>query len=72
MLDRLFGQNRGGPSVAVRGQEFGQRREQLVGSLLGEPVADAGNDKGLYVVRPWFFLLLPVVTIQSDAWFDKR
>src|SRR5215211_2992313 len=37
--------------VSVRGQERGQRRQQLVGRLLGEPVAGVGNDDALHVGR---------------------
>src|SRR5262249_19589959 len=40
---------RGGP-VPVGGQERGQRGQQLLGSLLGNPVAAAGDDQGLHVV----------------------
>src|SRR4051794_37159604 len=41
----------GGRHVVVRGQELGQRRQQLVGRLLGNEVAGAGNDHALHVVR---------------------
>ncbi len=40
-----------GRPVPVRGQERGQRRQHLLGSLLGEPVAAVGDDHGLHVVR---------------------
>src|SRR3954447_22374260 len=43
--------SRTSPSVAVWGQERGQRRQHLVGSLLGDPVAAAGNDHALHVAR---------------------
>src|SRR3954463_12201057 len=43
--------SRTSPSVAVWGQERGQRRQHLVGSLLGDPVPAVGNDQGLHVVR---------------------
>ena len=42
---------RRGRPVPVRGQERRQRGEQLVGSLLGDPVGAAGDDQGLHVVR---------------------
>ena len=35
--------------VAVRGQERGRRRQQLLGSLLGDPVAAVGKDHALHV-----------------------
>src|SRR5215212_6943879 len=38
-------------TVAVRGQELRQRRQHLLGGLLGDPVAGAGDDHGLHVVR---------------------
>src|ERR671916_645236 len=38
-------------ALAVRGQELGQRRHHLLGSLLGDPVAGVGDDHGLHVVR---------------------
>src|SRR5690242_16087010 len=41
---------RRGRRVAVWGQEGAQRREKLLGGLFGEPVAAAGNGKGLYVI----------------------
>jgi hypothetical protein len=34
-----------GLSVAVRGQELRQRRHHLLGSLLGNPVAGASDDR---------------------------
>jgi hypothetical protein len=37
--------------VAVRGRERGQRCQQLVGSLLGDPVAAAAEDHRLHIVR---------------------
>src|SRR4051794_26020910 len=40
-----------GRAVAVGGQERGQRRQHLLGSLLGDPVAGAGDDHALHVVR---------------------
>jgi hypothetical protein len=42
---------RRGWSVAVRGQERGQRRQHRLGSLLGDEVAGAGNDQALHIVR---------------------
>src|SRR5215510_10241773 len=39
-----------GFSTAVGGKELSQRRGDLVGCLLGEPVADAGDDEPLDVV----------------------
>ena len=41
---------RSGRPVPVGGQERGQGGQQLIGSLLGNPVAAAGNDQGLHVV----------------------
>jgi DDE domain len=38
-------------SIAVWGQERGQRRQHLLGSLLGDPVAAAGDHQTLHVVR---------------------
>ena len=45
------GVGRCGRSVPVGGEEFGQCRDRLVRSLLGKPVADAGNDQDLHVAR---------------------
>src|SRR5262249_2756487 len=39
-----------GFSLAVGGEELCQGRGDLVGCLLGEPVADAGNDERPHVV----------------------
>jgi hypothetical protein len=41
---------RGHSSGSVRSQERPQRRQRLLGGLLGEPVAGAGNDRALHVV----------------------
>src|SRR5829696_2139337 len=42
---------RGLAVVPVRGQELRQRRQHLLGGLLGDPVAGVGDDHALHVVR---------------------
>jgi len=42
---------RRGLSVTVRGEERRQRRQLLLGNLLGDPVGGAGEDHALPVVR---------------------
>src|SRR5262249_37014579 len=39
-----------GRPVPVRSQERGQRGQQILGSLLSDPVAAAGDDQGLHIV----------------------
>jgi hypothetical protein len=39
------------PARPGTGQELGQRRQHLLGSLLGSPVAGALDDHALHVVR---------------------